>query len=210
MKEFRGSPEHYEALQDAIQNGPEYLACDKMGVSISSHIDFGLKHTGLRSSVGESVPRYFRTLTISNNSRQSVLLLDICGIPSVNHIFVLHDDYGLAHHNHQVSDNSRIYNNFEAPKGVLLQTNAQYQVTVELQCRPEDCSFHQQWLMFTFALGHGKTPLQNIATKESVFIVGRRVSALVVKNVQDVQTCLRLAIHSLYTSAFSKVGFSKS
>jgi hypothetical protein len=80
----------------------------------------------------------------------------------------------------------------------------------ELQCRPEDCSFHQQWLMFTFALGHGKTPLQNIATKESVFIVGRRVSALVVKNVQDVQTCLRLAIHSLYTSAFSKVGFSKS
>jgi hypothetical protein len=47
MKEFRGSPEHYEALQDAIQNGPEYLACDKMGVSISSHIDFGLKHTGV-------------------------------------------------------------------------------------------------------------------------------------------------------------------
>ena len=47
MKEFRGSSEHYEALQDAIQNGPEYLACDKMGVSISPHIDFGLKHTGV-------------------------------------------------------------------------------------------------------------------------------------------------------------------
>lgn len=72
----------------------------------------------------------------------------------------------------------------------------------ELQCSPEDCSFHQQWLMFTFALGHGKTPLQ-----KSVFVVGRQISALVVKNVQDVQTCLRLAIHSLYTSAFSKVGF---
>lgn len=85
---------------------------------------------GLRSSVGESVPRYFRTLTVSNNSRQSVLLLDICGIPSVNHIFVLHDDYGLAHHNHQVSHNPRNYDDFEGSKGVLLQTNAQYQVTV--------------------------------------------------------------------------------
>ena len=47
--------------------------------------------------------------------------------------------------------------------------------------------------MFTFATRNEKVSSQIIADSESVFIIGRRVSALVVKHVQDVQTCLRLA-----------------
>lgn len=46
MNEFRGSFEHHTALKDAIEAGPEYLACDKWGVRISNHVDFGLKRAG--------------------------------------------------------------------------------------------------------------------------------------------------------------------
>lgn len=72
----------------------------------------------------ENVPQYFRTLTVVNNSPQPVVLLDICGIPNLTSIFVLHDDYGLAHHFHPRSHYSH------DPKGVVLKTRSQYQVTV--------------------------------------------------------------------------------
>ena len=78
---------------------------------------------GIYNSHGR-VPQYFRTLTIVNTSQQTVVLLDICGIPSVNHIFVLHDDHGLAHHFYPRNRHN------SNPKGVVLQARSQYQVTI--------------------------------------------------------------------------------
>lgn len=77
----------------------------------------------------------------------------------------------------------------------------------ELRCSPDDCSLHQLWLMFTFAVRNGKESSQLTADKNSVFIIGRRVSALVVKHVQDVQTCLRLVFlpKVVYTLRCQKV-----
>lgn len=72
----------------------------------------------------------------------------------------------------------------------------------ELQCNPEDCALHQQWLMFTFAVIDWKVKSKLAADKGSVFTISRRISALVVKHVQDVQTCLRLAFLSEVVSSF--------
>lgn len=59
-----------------------------------------------------------------------MVLLDICGVPAIDHIFVLHDDFRLAHHYNQISGNSVLLSNSEPSKGVVLQPGAQYEVTV--------------------------------------------------------------------------------
>ncbi len=54
-------------------------------------------------------------------------------------------------------------------------------------------ALHEQWLIFTFAKGDdnsSQTKNGKVAT-DLVFMIGRHVSALVVKHVQDVAKCLR-------------------
>ncbi len=57
----------------------------------------------------------------------------------------------------------------------------------------QNYAMHEQWLVFTFAKGDdnsSRTKNGKVATG-SVFMIGRHVSALVVKHVRDVAKCLR-------------------
>jgi hypothetical protein len=150
-----------------------------------------------------------------NDGNQPVVLLDVCGIPELEATLIHHDDYGLAHHMHHEffrrSSKDTTEKNLELPMGVLLQPGAQYEVVIELtrssyndptcstphkqqnSSQQHNFALHEQWLIFTFAKGDdnsSQTKNGKVAT-DLVFMIGRHVSALVVKHVQDVAKCLR-------------------
>ncbi|CAK9869733.1 unnamed protein product [Sphagnum jensenii] len=160
-------------------------------------------------------PSLFRTIVVVNDGNQPVVLLDVCGIPDLEATLIHHDDYGLAHHNHHEffrrSSKDTTEKNLELPMGVLLQPGAQYEVVIELtrssyndltcstphkqqnSSQKQNFALHEQWLIFTFAKGDdnsSQTKNGKVAT-DLVFMIGRHVSALVVKHVQDVAKCLR-------------------
>lgn len=72
------------------------------------------------------VPQYFRTLVVSNDGPQPVVLLDVCGVPSMEKTFILHDDYRLARH-YEIEDKHPSAR--DGSSGVTIRAGAQYQIT---------------------------------------------------------------------------------
>ncbi|KAL2650062.1 hypothetical protein R1flu_018190 [Riccia fluitans] len=194
MKNWKGSPEQLSEIKTVLAGSQEELGRDKFGVKIIGHADFGLKRVAWSKAETPPVlhdrplPSYYRSLVIVNGSSESVILLDVCGVPSNYGTFSLKDDFGLAHH----YDVSRGQQTSETPFGVTLQAGAEYQIMVELRC-PQDIAFHQQWLLFIFGRGGLQTH-----KPRTIFSIGRRVSALVGRNVQDVHTCLSTEAKPFY------------
>jgi hypothetical protein len=56
-----------------------------------------------------------------------VVLLDVCGVPSIDYIFTLHDDHKLAHHFGSEWDQRSVQ---DGSFGVVIRPGAQYQITV--------------------------------------------------------------------------------
>ncbi|KAL3699909.1 hypothetical protein R1sor_017931 [Riccia sorocarpa] len=198
MKDWKGSDEQLSEIKTVIAGAQEELGRDKFGVKIIGHADFGLKRVAWSSTetlaipYDRPVPYYYRSLVIVNRSSESVVLLDVCGVPSNSKTFSLKDDYGLAHH-YDVSKDQQTYWRSETPFGVTLRPGAEYQVMVELRCSPQDISLHQQWLLFMFGKG-GAQPNK----PRQMFSIGRPVSALVGHNVQDVHTILSTEAKPFY------------
>ncbi|CAM6089205.1 unnamed protein product [Calypogeia fissa] len=196
MKDWKGSSEHQEKIKTSISIPVEELACSKHGVSIIGHADFGIKRVGWPSSnvpavpYDRPVPQYFRTLVVLNEGPQPVVLLDVCGVPSIDKTFKLHDDSRLAHH-YDIEQNQKAVH--EGSSGVTIRAGVQYQVTVELRCNQQDIAWHQQWLLFIFGSGNALDK-----SNQNIFVIGRRVSALIGHNIQDVQRCLSTEAKPFY------------
>ncbi|BBN09990.1 hypothetical protein MPTK1_5g00070 [Marchantia polymorpha subsp. ruderalis] len=197
MKDWKGSSQHLRAIKMAISGSQEELGRDKFGVRIIGHADFGLKRVGWPITdtpaipYDRPVPLYYRSLAVLNDTAEPVVLLDVCGVPSNEETFSLKDDFALAHH-YDVSE-AQHHRSSETSFGVVLQSGAEYQVMVELRCSPQDIAWHQQWILFLFGRGGS---LQH--THNEVFAIGRRVSALVGHNIQDVRSCLSTEAKPFY------------
>ncbi|GAQ82685.1 Silencing defective protein SDE3 [Klebsormidium nitens] len=192
---LHGKPSQHEArLADEIKGGARKLGQNQGRIAVSRDVDFGIQRAAPQTSpeqndyglpIAPNVPRYFRTVLISNQGSSEVILFDIRALPEMKDKLRLHDDFDLAGNN---SEKSAKDGKLEKGMGVSLAPGAEYQVAVELRCIPQDAAHLQQWLLLSFV--PASIASAALEPAKHVFVIGRRISAVIAKSLADIQTLL--------------------